>query len=611
MTATGRWRAWSAGPDDGSLPRLRDLDLAALGVHAPVPDRPVERDADHRIEAAVGGDAPVVVVAAPRLSGGTLALARAARLLLGDHHVVRPDPAGLGGSAPLSGPADPALVDALRRRPDDGLVIWLDGIGPALLAALLTARPPEGARVLATVDDALLHPDVTPATPGPGVVLLRLGAELSRAESDRAGARTLGAAVDLGPARDLLLGRADAASWLPRPSRRAVAPARAAVLRAAVDWTRLGVAHALPTPLLARLALAYAREMPGEPPAVDDLTRAVEDLVAATAGGRGGGPARPLRRLRLPDGVHHVPDPLLTVAADRLGRDGWEPPERLREVVGDLLAAPVDRADRRTVGVLAAVRGFDDLAAALLRPPPAPDGPTGLTPAQCYRLGVASLQAGRAAEARRWFAAVLTATPDDGSVRELRARAAFWLGLDRDADPGDRRRHLELVVRDGPARDASDAGLLLAGLERDAGRFDAQRGCLRAAVTAARTAGDAGREAEATLDLAHLDRHSGRSDAARTGYDRVLALVGPDEPAGLAAGRGLHELDDAAAADDGPAPARFVPEPLPAQRGGPGRTPLPRRGGDDVEELDDVADRDAADGGPVDRPTVPRRSSPR
>lgn len=600
MTATGRWRARSAGvPDDGSLPRLRDLDLVALGVHAPVGAPVVERDADHRIEAAVGGDAPVVVVAAPRLSGGTLALARAARLLLGDHHVVRPDPAALGGSAPLAGPADPALVEALRRRPDDGLVIWLDGVGPALLAALLAARPPEGARVLATVDDALLHPDVTPVEPGPGVVLVRLGDGLSRAEAERAGTRTLGAAVDLGPARDLLLGRTGATSRLARPSRRTSAPARAAVLRAAVDWSRLGVPHALPTPLLARLALAYARAMPGEPPGVDDLTRAVEELVAPGAGGRGRGPARPLRRLRLPDGVHHVPDPLLTVAADRLGRDGWEPPERLREVVGDLLATAADRADRRTVGVLAAVRGFDDLAAALLRPPPAPEGPTGLSPGESYRLGVASLQAGRAAEARRWFSAVLAATPDDGSCRELRARAAFWLGLDRDAEPDDRRRHLELVVRDGPPRDASDAALLLAGLERDAGRFDAQRGCLRAAVTAARAAADTGREAEATLDLAHLDRHSGRLDDARTGYDRVLALVGPDEPAGLAAGRALGDLDSAGP-DPAPLPApdRFVPDPLPEQRGGSAPLPPPRRGADDGDVSGD---------GPADRPTVPPR----
>ncbi|GAA4835749.1 hypothetical protein GCM10023201_25530 [Actinomycetospora corticicola] len=586
------------GPDAGSLPRLRELDLRDLGVHDPVPVPPVERDADHRIEAAVGGDDPVVVVAAPRLSGGTLALARAARLLLSDHHVVRPDPAALGGSAPLSGPADPALVDALRRRPADGLVIWLDGIGPALLAALLVARPPEGARVFATVDEALLHPDVTRVAPGPGVTLIRLGPELSRAEAARAGTRSLGGAVDLAPARALLLGRPGPAGRLARPSRRAsrpsLAPARAAVLRAAVDWARLGVPHALPTPLLARLALAYAREMPDDPPAVDDLTRAVEDLVGTSSGGRG--VTRPLRRLRLPDGVHHVPDPLLTVAADRLGRDGWTPPERLGEVVGDLLGTAADRADRRTVGVLAVVRGFDDLAAALLRPPPTPDGPTDLAPTEDYRLGVSSLQAGRAAEARRWFAAVLTATPDDGSWRELRARAAFWLGLDRDADPADRRGHLELVVRDGPPRDASDAALLLAGLERDAGRFDAQRGCLRAAVTAARAAADAGREAEATLDLAHLDRRSGRADDARTGYDRVLTLVGPDEPAGLAAGRALAELDDAEPEDG---PEAFVPAPLPEQRGGPTGPPLPRSGAGP-----------STPGGSEDRPTVPPPARP-
>ena len=324
-----------------------------------------------------------------------------------------------------------------------------------------------------------------------------------------------------------------------RPARlgdpRGGAPARAAILRAAVDWDRLGVPHALPTPLLARLALAYARDLgedPGSVPGVDDLGRAVEALVAERPR-RSGPPA--LRRLRLADGVHHVPAGLLTVAADDLGADGWVPPARFGEIVGDLLDAPEARGRRRGVGMLALARGFDDLAALLLRPPPDRAAPGSTAPGELYRLGVASLQAGRAAEARRWFTGVLEGTPEDGTERALRARAAFWLGLDRDADPADRRRHLELVVRDGPPRDASDAGLLLAGLERDAGRFDAQRGCLRAAVASARRAGDATREAEASLDLAHLDRHSGRTDDARAGYARVHELVDEDSPAAQAA----------------------------------------------------------------------------
>jgi tetratricopeptide (TPR) repeat protein len=603
MTATGRWRTHLDGarrrttprgdrdaPEPGTdgatgdLPRLAEVDLAALGVHAPLPARAFERDADHRIEAAVGGSDAVVIVAGPRLSGATHALARASRLLLGDHRVVRPDPATLAGSDPLGAPADPALVAALAdpAGPPDGtgVVVWLDGVGPALLAVLCRARPPAGVRILATADAALLHPDVTPGEVGRGVTVVRLPGALTADEAARAaptglavraGTRLGELLVDLSPQRALLVPGAHGPDRTWRPARRgdgrAAATARAAVLRAAVDWDRLGVPHALPTPLLARLALAYARDLhPEAAPGVDDLGRAVESLVTEHPR-RTEAPA--LRRLRLTEGVHHVPDRRLTAAADDLGSAGWAPPARLGEVVGDVLEAPGARGRRRTVGLLALARRFDDLAAVLLRPPPDPAAPGTTTPDEHYRLGVASLQAGRAAEARRWFAAVLDGTPDDGSRRALRARAAFWLGLDRDAEPAQRRGHLELVVRDGPPRDASDAGLLLAGLERDAGRFDAQRGCLRAAVASARDAGDVGREAEARLDLAHLDRHSGRTAEARAGYARVIELVGEDGPSALAAARAVSEMDDpddpADPDDDGPAGGPGA-EPVPAQR---------------------------------------------
>lgn len=612
MTATGRWRApldgarrtgrgrWAPGPasEVPDPPLCSEVDLAALGVHAPLPAPPFERDADHRIEAAVGGGDPVVIVAGPRLGGATHALARAARLLLADHRVIRPDPATLGRSDPLASPADPALVaslagdEALSGTP--GVVVWLDAVGPALLGALRRARPQAGVRVLATADAALLHPDVVRGDVGDGVTVVRLPEALTVAEAARAhavglpvpsGARLGEGLVDLARHRGLLVPRGSGRTW--RPGRRGedrTTTARAAVLRAAVDWDRLGVPHALPTPLLARLALAYARDLAGDDgdgpdtvPGVDDLGRAVESLVAERP--RRGEPPL-LRRLRLSEGVHHVPSGLLTAAADALGTDGWTPPARLGEVVGDVLDAPQVRARRRAVGVLALARRFDDLAALLLRPPPDRAAPGSTAPGEHYRLGVASLQAGRPAEARRWFAAVLAGTPDDGAERSLRARTAFWLGLDRDAEPTERRGHLELVVRDGPPRDASDAGLLLAGLERDAGRFDAQRGCLRAAVASAREAGDAAREAEASLDLAHLDRHRGRTADARAAYTRVRELLGDDGPAGSAAVRALAEMETAAGQepDDGNGTDNggggggrddtdgLVPDPVPEQR---------------------------------------------
>jgi tetratricopeptide (TPR) repeat protein len=593
MTATGRWRAHRDGarrrtsrgdrgtPGPGSaaavvLPRLADVGLAALGVHTPLPARAFERDADHRIESAVGGSDAVVIVAGPRLAGTTHALARAARLLLGDHRVVRCDPATLAGADPLAAPADPALVAALAEPPEGpGVVVWLDGVGPALLAVLRAARPPAGVRILATADGGLLHPDITAGEAGPGVTVVRLPGALTADEAARAvptgltartGTRLGELLVDLTPQRALLVPGAPGPdrTWLQprRGEARTAATARAAVLRVAVDWDRLGIPHALPTPLLARLALAYARDLDDDPesvPGVDDLGRAAESLLTERPR-RCEAPV--LRRLRLAEGVHHVPDRRLTAAADHLGPAGWAPPARLGEVVGDLLDAPEARGRRRSVGMLALARRFDELAAGLLRPPPDHAAPHATTPDEHYRLGVASLQAGRAAEARRWFAAVLDGTPDDGSQRALRARAAFWLGLDRDAEPARRRRHLELVVRDGPARDASDAGLLLAGLERDAGRFDAQRGCLRAAVASAREAGDAGREAEARLDLAHLDRHSGRTAEARAGYAEVIGLVGEDGPSALAAARAVAEMDTA----DADGEARPGTGPVPAQR---------------------------------------------
>ncbi len=614
MTATGRWRAhldgarWttsrpgrrpSGGDPDGAvdLPRLADVDLADLGVHAPLPSPAFERDADHRIEVAVGGGDAVVVVVGPRLGGTTHALARAARLLLGDHRVVRPDPAALAGTDPLAAPADPSLVAALADPgAGPGVVVWLDGVGPALLAVLLRARPPAGVRVLVTADAGLLHPDVVPGEAGPGVTVLRLPDALTEDEAARA-ART-GLTVPAG-ARigellvDLSGGRAALVPGVAGPGRpwrlgegRTTATARAAVLRAAVDWDRLGVPHALPTPLLARLALAYARELDPDAtavPGVDDLGRAVESLVTVRPR-RGEAPV--LRRLRLAEGVHHVPGGRLTAAADALGPAGWTPPPRLGEVVGDLLDTAEARARRRAVGVLALERRFDDLAALLLRPPPDRAAPRSTTPDEHYRLGVASLQAGRASDARRWFAAVLDGVPDDGSRRALRARAAFWLGLDRDAEPAERRDHLQLVVRDGPPRDASDAGLLLAGLERDAGRFDAQRGCLRAALASAREARDGVREAEARLDLAHLDRHSGRVAEARAGYARVRELVGEDSPSALAATRAEAEMDEAQEAEtgggDGAGPRTL---PVPEQRhdesdtSGPASPSAPRSGG--------------------------------
>ncbi len=269
-----------------------------------------------------------------------------------------------------------------------------------------------------------LHPDVTPGEANRGVTAVLLPGALTgrRGRAGRPGrssprARRHGRRAAGRPRRCTVTLLVPGAPRTPgrrggpcaRGETRTATTARAAVMRAAVDWDRLGVPDAPPTPLLARLALAYARDLdddPGAVPGVDDLGRAVESLDHRAPPPRRGCPL--LRRLRLAEGVHHVPDRRLTAAADALGRsrlDPARPSRRGRRVTSSTPAGPAPRRAPR--GCSRWRGGSTTWPPGLLRPPPDRAAPGSTTPDEHYPLGVASLQAGRAAEARSLVRGVL------------------------------------------------------------------------------------------------------------------------------------------------------------------------------------------------------------
>ena len=503
--------------------RLGAMEPAALGVHVPVAERHVERDVDVRLEAAVGS-ARVVVVAGPRLAGTSHALARAARLLLGDHAVVRPEVAP-DDTAALVAAATAAGVAA-----GGPVVLWLDDVRWPTLAAIgglgAGAGLPAGVRILATTRRDLLHPDIAPdlgavtliEVPGRlGEAEARRGAGLAWRTGDVPGRLALGL-VD-GPGRDEVR-----TALVPPVTPTGVGDLRvAAVLRAAVDWDRWGVADALSRPTLAHLAVGYAQALdPRERPHPTELLLGAVDALLARRDGL-------LRREPRGEQTHHAPDPRLVAVADDLVANGagWTAPRRAGEVLDTLLTAP---AERRTVGLLALDRGADGPALLLLDDL----DPATVTPGTAYGAGLAALDGARPDRARRWFGAVVsdgcraTAEATDDGTASYRARAAFWLGVDPEARPDDRREHLAVVVAEGSAADRADAAYMLAALERDAGRAEDRRRWLRVAAGEAGEAQDERRRAVALVELAHLDWSTGELDAARAGFAAAVDIPEAD-----------------------------------------------------------------------------------
>jgi len=489
---------------------LMTVDATTLGVHAPVrthTDRPV----DARVEALVGAE-PVVVATGPRLAGTTHALARAARLLLGDHTLLRP-----------SGPGDVAdsvaLAALLARAADDhggAVVVWVDDAPRAVVRALADGiGPPDGVRLLVTVREELLHADVAAGDLG-GALLVRVPGALPgpSGPARREDLDALGQLFCPLPRHD------DPRDEAPVESVPRAAVLRAAVWRAVADWDRLAVGLPLTRTTLALLAADHARALDprGGAHEPDELARVVDALAAR--------PDALLRRVRWDDRgpeVHHVADPRLAAVADDLvpTAAGWTAPPCLVE---ELDARLTDRDDRRAVGVLALHRRCDDAALRLL----GDADPTALSAASAYGVGLTALEGGHPEQARRWFTALADADPGaDGPDRAAepgyRARAAFWLGLDPETGPDERRARFSLVVSEGSAVDRADAASMLAALERGAGRADARRHWLRAAVAAARESGDSRRCADALVELAHLDWTAGDVDAARAAFTEAAA----------------------------------------------------------------------------------------
>ena len=319
----------------------------------------VPRGVDVAVESAVGSDRPLVVVTGHRLAGSSRTLHRAARRMLGDRWVL-----------PLGMPHTVDLADALRlagriARRSGPVVVVVDDAPPALLdqvtdetcavlgddvRLLLTARPTFLTAFLADATAARLHEatvEVPPASDG----------------------RPFGEHVrPLGRAR-AVLDPVGSSSLLPL-----------ALLRAVVDWERLGVTTALTPTVLAEIAAIYTTALGLPEPSASEVHRAAREGWRREVGGM-----RLWRRTRRCGAPHLVPDPVFSHLADAEPEPaGWAVPAALARV----LAKWCDHAERHRLGRVALARavlgrGEEELALTLC----ADLGSGGLEPAAALLVG--------------------------------------------------------------------------------------------------------------------------------------------------------------------------------------------------------------------------------
>lgn len=402
-------------PRRGSLlgngtPRVADAGPDRFGVHDPqAAARYLPRPVDDELEDALGAHRPLLVVTGDRLAGASRSLHRAVRRMLGDRlllPVTEPHTADLAAAVRI------AQATARREGP---VVVVADDAPPALLDQVdvpLVGRLSADVRLVLTTRRTFLDGFLAPRT---------------RALLDDA-------LVEIPNARD---GRPLGEHVRPTSRARAVLEppegVPLALLRAAVDWERLGIPHPLTGRVLTEIAAVHLDAL-GVPTAErGGLRRAVRELVRADHGG-----LRLLRETRRAGSVHLAPDRLFSRLADGADGDnggGWAVPEELARDLWHRLG-PEERARAARVAL---ARG-DDQVALWLATQVSPDD---LEPEALYRLGVTLAQRSAAH------------TPDPGRWDR---GAMNWLvaALDRTDDPDLVRRAQQAILLIESRRDAPD-----------------------------------------------------------------------------------------------------------------------------------------------------------
>jgi len=284
-----RWAV--ASQSWGRRRRAADCGPDVFGVHDEGAEAPYEpREADAAVEAAVGSDRPLVLVTGDRLAGSSRSLHRAVRRMAGDRWVL-----------PLTEPHAVDLAGALRlargiARRAGPVLVTVDDAPPALLDQLV----PETC--------ALLDADLRLVLTSRRTFLRAFPLEATRTALREATVE-VPAASDGRPygeqVRPLVRARAvlDPVGWT------SLVPL--ALLRAVVDWERLGVPAPLTPALLAEIAPIYLPMLGAATPPEAELARAVRDGWRRDVGG-----LRLWHRSRRRGETHLVPDRLFSHLAD-------------------------------------------------------------------------------------------------------------------------------------------------------------------------------------------------------------------------------------------------------------------------------------------------------
>ncbi|RKS10310.1 Sel1 repeat-containing protein [Nocardiopsis sp. Huas11] len=514
------------------------------GGHSPH----VRREVDGPIAEALRDDGRrVVLVSGPRLAGSTRALAHGAHEVLGDHPVVAflDDPdvelaAMVAEAGALSGASGVTAP---------GTVLWIDRLSArryAELARTDAARLPDGLRILAVADSALVRGLRVPAEAEAAMrahgAPIELG-PMTEAERRRLRAGTAYADPGLQARLDaddgtLLLGRllVDLAPFhadlLPGTSTN-----RTALLRAVTDWRRVDPPSRLVWDDLERLYRAYREELTGAPQSAGVSAIGCEAALKWASRPTRERPALVEERSDQ-SGTYYSPHPLLAAIADESGQDcAWPVADPMWEH-GD---TRFEGEARRDIGYAAIEAKALTAAQRLLS-----HTDTRMDPVVLLYLGQVLMDSGDLDAARHWFTRV---ADQGGGAADTVPLAYFVLGGLEDArdDAEAARRWWALAIESGHPEWAPEAMVSLGELDWRQGDTDsARRWWIRAAGVEAGEGRDGGSgpdapgsgpaagaggadtgasdaAAAAMYNLAVLEHRTGDRDAARAWYTHASA----------------------------------------------------------------------------------------